>query len=348
MKTTIIKKVSAYNPDTEESVNDRRIFGGNPPTDLNMNKIRYKWAVSLIEVMQKCTWFITESSIVEDRKDYRGLTEYEKEMYDKAFSQIVMMDTFQSANISENVLPFCSAPEVRVCLSRHAWEESLHSLTYATIANTISPDSDEVFERYKTDERLRAKNDKIAKVFERLSTVTDEESYYLGLIANQVLEGIFFKSAFISFFSLAMGGKMRGTASLIKFISRDEDNHLTLIKNMITATHREKPYLLNDKEVRAKAMDIITSAVELEIAWASYITSGKVLGLSDTLMSKYIKYLASDICKNINFEIPYPEEYSAGNPISWAEGFDPNEAKANFFEGNVTDYSQGSIGFDDL
>jgi len=348
MKNTIIHKVAAYNPDTEEKLRDRRVFGGNPPTDLNLNKIKYSWAPKLLEVMQKCTWFVTEGSLSADRKDYLSLTAAEKSMYDKAFSQIVMMDTFQSANISENVLPYCSAPEIRICLNRQAWEEGLHSLTYATIANTVSPDADMVFDRYKTDSHLREKNDTIANIFSKIASNCTEGSYYLGLIANQVLEGIFFKPAFIAFFSLAVAGKMKDTAALIKSISRDEDNHLALFRNMIKSTHRERPYLYHDKDLRAEAMELIKAGVELEIAWFAYITSGQVLGLSNNLMTEYVKYTANDICKKIDFDLPYPELVGINDPMPWVKNFDPNMGKTNFFEGNVTDYSHGSLDMDDL
>jgi len=348
MRYAKIDNVPAYNPDTEETLSDRRVFGGNPPTDLNFNNIKYHWAVNLLEVMQKCTWFVTEASLSVDRKEYLNLTPAEKSMYDKAFSQIVMMDTFQTANISENVLPYCSAPEIRLCLTRQAWEEGLHSLTYATIANTVSPDSDEVFSRYKTDATLREKNDTIANIFAKIAEESTEGSYYLGLIANQVLEGIFFKPAFVAFFSLAVAGKMQGTASLIKSISRDEDNHLALFRSMIRATHKERPYLYGDKELRAEAMKLIRAAVELEVSWFAYITKGQVLGLSNALMEKYVKYIANDICKKIDFELPYPELANIDDPMPWVKDFDPNTSKTNFFEGNVTDYSHGSLSFDDL
>ena len=345
-KHTLVEKVKMYNPDTKESVSDRKVFGGNPPSDLNLNEIKYKWAISLLDNFESCTWFTKEVHLGNDRSSYEKLTDYERDMYDKSFSQITMMDTFQTGNISDNIIPYISAPEIKQCLVRQAWEEALHSKSYAVTADTISPNSDEVFNRYKTDKVLREKNDIISSIFENVSADRTQENMYLSFYANQALEAIFFQSAFVSFHTLARGGKMLGTSQMIKFISRDESNHTILFKNMIRSTARERPYLANDKEIQHKARKILMDAVELEIAWSDYITSGRVLGLSTNVMSKYIKYLANNIATGTGLGVLYPDELN--DPMPWVKDFDRNVSKENFFETQVTDYSLGSMNFDDL
>lgn len=345
-KNDIVKMVKSYNPDTKETVSERQIFGGNPPSDLNFNEIKYKWAINLLENLESCTWFTKEIPLGEDRASYENLTKYEREMYDKSFSQITMMDTLQTSNIAENLIPYISAPEVKMCLVRQAYEEALHSKSYAVMADTISPNSDEVFKRYQTDDMLRAKNDKVAAAFNEVSKNRTEENMFLSLFTNQALEGIYFKSAFVSFYALARSGKMFGTAQMIKLIDRDETNHLTLFKNMIRSINKDKPYLINDPEIADKARKILTDAVELEITWSEYITSGRVLGLSKDIMSVYIKFLANNISKSTGLGILYPDVKK--DPLTWVKDFGRNEAKSNFFETKVTDYTLGSLDFDDL
>ena len=42
-------------------------------------------------------------------------------------------------------------------------------------------------------------------------------------------------------------------------------------------------------------------------------------------------------------------EVGQKNPLSWFDSFSSfNEHKTNFFEGNVTNYSKGSLNFDDF
>ena len=40
-----------YNPESTESVNDRKIFGGNPTGIFELNNIKYQWAYNLWEMM---------------------------------------------------------------------------------------------------------------------------------------------------------------------------------------------------------------------------------------------------------------------------------------------------------
>ena len=48
--TTITRK-KIYNPESNEHVNDRQIFGGNPTGIFELNNIKYQWAHNLWEVM---------------------------------------------------------------------------------------------------------------------------------------------------------------------------------------------------------------------------------------------------------------------------------------------------------
>jgi ribonucleoside-diphosphate reductase beta chain len=46
-----------YNPDSEESLQDRRVFGGNPSGMLDFTHPKYIWATNLWDTMEGNTWF---------------------------------------------------------------------------------------------------------------------------------------------------------------------------------------------------------------------------------------------------------------------------------------------------
>lgn len=54
-----------------------------------------------------------------------------------------------------------------------------------------------------------------------------------ALIANYILEGIYFYSGFMFFYNLGRMGKMPGTVQEIRYINRDENTHLWLFRSMI-------------------------------------------------------------------------------------------------------------------
>ena len=46
-----------YNPDSKESLNDRRVFGGNSDGMINFTKMKYQWALNRWDTMEANTWF---------------------------------------------------------------------------------------------------------------------------------------------------------------------------------------------------------------------------------------------------------------------------------------------------
>ncbi|WP_324826059.1 ribonucleotide-diphosphate reductase subunit beta, partial [Helicobacter equorum] len=65
-KEVFRKKI--YNPDSIESVNDRKIFGGNPTSMFDLNKIKYQWAYTLWKKMLANTWFPEEVNMNADKR----------------------------------------------------------------------------------------------------------------------------------------------------------------------------------------------------------------------------------------------------------------------------------------
>ncbi|MFK5938171.1 MAG: ribonucleotide-diphosphate reductase subunit beta [Sulfurimonas sp.] len=332
-----------YNPDSTESVNDRRIFGGNPTGIFELNNIKYQWAYNLWEVMLNNTWFPKEVDMTRDVNDYKLLTDVEKTAYDKALSQLIFMDSLQTNNLIDNVNPYVTAPEVNLILVRQSFEEALHSQSYAVMVDSISTNSEEIYELWRRDMMLKNKNDAIAKVYQELANNPSETNFVKACFANQILEGIYFYSGFTYLYTLARSGKMLGSAQMIRFIQRDEVTHLVLFQNLINTLRKERADLFTN-ELKAEVIEMFKEAVELEVAWGQYITQGQILGLTDAIVEQYIKYLADDRLRSVGFE----KLYNVTNPIKWVDDFAKfNDQKTNFFEATVSNYSKGSLSFDD-
>ncbi len=339
-----MERKKIYNPESTEGVSDRKIFGGNPTGIFELNKIKYQWAYNLWDMMLNNTWFPKEVDMTQDVRDYKLLTEQEKISYDKALSQLIFMDSLQTNNLIDNVNPFITTPEINLILVRQAYEEALHSQSYAVMVDSISSNTDEIYEMWRSDKQLKGKNDYIASVYEKLAQDPTDEQIVKAMFANQILEGLYFYSGFTFFYTLARSGKMLGSAQMIRFIQRDEVTHLLLFQNMINATKRERPDLFTS-ELIDEVYHMFEEAVELEISWGKYITNGQILGLTDEIIDEYIKYLANDRLKAVGLK----PLYDARHPIKWVDSFSQfNDQKTNFFEGNVTNYSKGSLTFDDF
>ena len=336
-----------YNPDTKESLNDRRVFGGNSDGMINFTKMKYEWALRLWDTMEANTWFPKEVQMTADAKDYKYLTPAEKRMYDLVLSQLIFMDSLQTNNLMDNINPYITAPEINACLSRQSYEEANHSKSYAVMVESISDNTDLIYNMWKTDAKLKEKNDYIAQVYKNLTAdgenITDSK-ILLAMFANQILEGLYFYAGFAAMYALGKSGKMLGSSQMIRFIQRDEITHLLLFQNMINSTRKERPDLFT-AELEETVRGMFRKAVQLEASWGAYITQGQILGFTDKIIEQYIEYLADRRLEAVG----YKPEYNVKHPIPWVDGYASfNDQRTNFFEGNVVNYSKGSIDFDDF
>ena len=339
-----MERKTIYNPDSKESLNDRRIFGGNSDGMINFTKMKYQWALNLWDTMEANTWFPKEVQMTGDAKDYKFLTEPEKRMYDLVLSQLIFMDSLQTNNLMDNINPYITAPEVNACLSRQSYEEANHSKSYAVMVESISDNTDQIYDMWKTDTKLREKNNYIADVYKNLAGDITDQKIVLALFANQILEGLYFYAGFAAIYALGKSGKMLGSSQMIRFIQRDEVTHLLLFQNMINSVRKERPELFT-AQLEEIVRGMFRKAVALEASWGSYITQGQILGFTDKIIEQYIQYLAD---KRLD-AVGYKPEYNVKHPIPWVDGYASfNDQRTNFFEGNVVNYSKGSIDFDDF
>ena len=69
------------------------------------------------------------------------------------------------------------------------------------------------------------------------------------------------------------------------------------------------------------------------------------MGFTDDIIEEYIHYLVDQRLLAIGLE----KKYNATHPIKWVDDFSKfNDQKSNFFESKVTNYSKGSLSFDDF
>jgi len=345
-KEKYLAKKKIYNPDSQETVKDRRVFGGNPSSMADSSKVKYQWAENLWKMMENNTWFTKEPDLTKDVIDYKRLTDAEKRAYDLVLSQLIFMDKFQTDNIIDNVSPYITAPEISLILVRQAYEEANHTKGYGVMVDGIALDSDIIYNLPLVTPELRAKNEYVAKVFMDLAEDPSEENLILSMFANQILEGIYFYAGFTVLYVLARCGKMLGSADMIRFIQRDEVTHLTLFQNMINSVRKERPDLFTP-ELEVKVRDMFRQAVILESNWGHFlIKEGGILGLNEDIISNYVKHLANNRLIAVGYAPEFVDDKNQAikNPISWVDDFSKfNDQRTNFFEGTVKNYSKGEL-----
>lgn len=324
------------------------MIGGNTTNLREWNRIKYDWAHTMYRTMLNNFWIPEEISLNEDVKQFPYLTDSERRAFDKIISFLNFLDSIQTENLP-NLSRYITAAEVSSLLNIQAFQEEIHAQSYSYILDTVTNPitRDRIYDEWRSDEILLDRNRFIADAYQRFSDDPCEQNFLRSIIANYILEGIYFYSGFSFFYTLARQGKMTATSTIFKYINRDEVTHLVLFQNIIRELRVERPDLFTDA-FNQEITDMIRQGSENEIAWGQYVTDDKILGLNNVLIERYIKYLANIRLEAIGLPHLYPDITT--HPMEWIEGFSNlNNTKTDFFEARVTNYTKAAaFDFDDL
>ncbi len=348
MEEKKLQKKRLFNPLGDDSLKARRIIGGNTTNLLNLNNVKYKWANELYRVMMGNFWVPEKIDMSNDVSDYKKLSKAEKRAYDGILSFLVFLDSIQTNNLS-NIADWVTAPEVSTILAIQTYQEAIHSQSYAYMIESIIPadEREAIYDFWREDEILLERNEYVAKIYQEFIDTQTPNSFAKVIIANFILEALYFYNGFNFFYNLASRNLMLGSADDIRYINRDELTHVVLFKNLIQAINEENPGLITEELVH----EMFSEAVEQEITWSKHILDNHILGINDESTENYTKYLANQRIQMLGFK-PLYEGYDK-NPYAHLEKLADSEndsIKSNFFESTVTNYSQSSNvdGWDDF
>lgn len=338
-----------FNPNGDIDISLRRMIGGNTTNLNDFNNMRYKWVSEWYRQAMNNFWIPEEVNMSQDLKDYNQLSEDEKIAYDKILSFLVFLDSIQTANLP-NVSEYITANEVNLCLNIQTFQEAVHSQSYSYMLDTIcSPEQRmDILYQWKTDEHLLKRNTFIGNCYNDFQENRDEYHFTKVLIANYILEGIYFYSGFMFFYNLARNGKMPGSAQEIRYINRDENTHLWLFKNIILELKSEEPQLFTPELVK-EYEEMMREGVNQEIAWGKYVIGDKIPGLTSDMIEEYIKYLGNLRWANLGFGRLYEGYDDISSEMSWVNSYaNANMVKTDFFEARSTAYAKAAALIDDL
>ena len=290
---TELKKKPLFNPEGDLDVRLRRMIGGNTTNLNDFNNMKYAWVSDWYRQAMNNFWIPEELNLSQDVKDYPRLLSAERSAYDKILSFLVFLDSIQTANLP-NIGAYITANEVNLCLSIQAFQECVHSQSYSYMLDTIcSPvERNDILYQWKTDEHLLRRNTFIGDCYNEFQERKDAPTLLRVMMANYILEGIYFYSGFMFFYNLSRNGKMSGSAQEIRYINRDENTHLWLFRNIITELQKEQPELFTAESVQA-LREMMREGVEQEIAWGHYVIGDDIPGLNRQMISDYIRYLGN-------------------------------------------------------
>lgn len=344
-----LMKRPLFNPGGDTEVQNRRMIGGNTTNLNDFNNMKYGWVSSWYRQAMNNFWIPEEINLGVDVRDYRNLPEAERRAYDKILSFLIFLDSIQTANLP-NISEYITANEVNLCLSIQGFQEAVHSQSYSYMLDTICEpqERNQVLYQWKEDVHLLKRNEFIGNLYNEFQQKKSPKMLVKTLVANYILEGIYFYSGFMFFYNLGRNRRMPGSVQEIRYINRDENTHLWLFRNILLELKQEEPDLF-DRDSIEIYREMIREGCEQEILWGQYAVGDEVQGLTKAMISDYIQYLGNLRCQNLGFAPIYEGHREEPASMNWVSQFsNANMIKTDFFEARSTAYAKSSALIDDL
>lgn len=325
------------------------IINGESSNVLNWDDVRFSWAYPMYKNMLGNFWTPFEINMSNDVKQWDALSEDEQDTFKKIIGLLAFLDSIQT-DYSSKVADYLTDSSLSALMQVLSFQEVVHNQSYSYVLSSLvnKQEQDRIFEYWKHDEVLLERNQFIASGYETFVQDPSPQTLFESIVYDIILEGLFFYAGFAFFYNLARNQKMVSTSTMINYINRDEQLHVTLFINIVKELFKEHPEL-NTKENHAFITNTFRKAAELEIKWGEYIIGHRFPGITMSELSDYIKFMANMRVNQLGIERPF--EGHRENPMRWIKAYaDVNAGKSDFFEQKSRQYTKVSDdnGFDDL
>lgn len=323
--------------------------------DINKYPIFYQ----LFDQQLNFFWRPQEVSLVKDIADYKLLSPEERFVFDSNLKFQTMTDSMLSRSIHQ-MMEFVTNPELEICMNAWSFYETLHSNSYTYILQNVYPDATKFFDSILEDKEIVKRAKDISEKYDALLAGKNDDirqQIFDALLATQITEGLVFYVSFACSFYFGYRGKMEGNAKIIKFISRDENLHVSITQNILKYLRENKSEGFQDivKNSEDKVYEAYKIAVEAEKNWADYLFSkGNLIGLTADSLKQYIEWLSNNRLTSMGYKKLYPDVKN--NPLSgWLDSYyDSKKLQVAPQETELSSYVKGvdsniqSNAFDDF
>jgi ribonucleotide reductase beta subunit family protein with ferritin-like domain len=272
----------------------------------------------------ECFWRAEEIDLSKDTADWDSLHKDEKYFISMILAFFAASDGIVLENLAARFMGEVQLSEARAFYGFQIAMENIHSETYSLLIESYIKDREEktlLFNAINNFPCIKKKADWAIKwIHDKRS------SFATRLIAFACIEGIFFSGAFCSIYWLKKRGLMPGLTFSNELISRDEALHTEFAVLLYSK--------LNKKVSKAKVIEIIKEAVDIEKEFICDALPCRLIGMNSELMCQYIEFVAD----RLSLQLGYDKIYDAKNPFDFMEMISI-EGKTNFFEKRVAEYA---------
>ena len=203
--------------------------------------------------------------------------------------------------------------------------ENIHSITYSDLLDEYVKDKSENEYLKNAVVTIPA----VQKKAEWMNEFINEGTFVERIVAEAIMEGIFFSGTFCAIFWLRKRGKMAGLCDSNELIARDEGLH----RDFNCYLYRD---LIVNKLPEELLIHMIKKAVTIEQVFVTVSLPVKLIGMNSDMMCQYIEYVADHLC----FNLIQKKIYNVENPFDdWMSAISLN-VKTDFFVNRVYAYGK--------
>lgn len=277
-------------------------------------------------------WLDTRIPVSNDRSDWRQLSEEERDVVNKAFVGLTMLDTLQSEEGANVMRQDVRTQHEEAVLNNILFMESVHAKSYSTIFISLNESKkiDEIFEWGDNNERLQYKAEVINDIYQNGNGLQKK-------VASVFLESFLFYSGFFTPLWYLGNNKLENVAEIIKLIIRDESVHGTYLGYKFQLGFNE----LNEDEqyeIVTWMYDLLHKLMENEDKYTEEVYD-KVGWTKE--VKTFVRYNANKALQNLGFPSYYDEGTAEHvNPIVM-NGLSTDTSNHDFFSQVGSGYLMG-------
>ena len=279
----------------------------------------------------KLNWVVEEIDLSKDVVDWiNALSKEDRTFIMHVLAFFAAADGIVNDNVGDDGLSSeLQIKEGKCAYAKQVEMENTHGEMYSLLIDTLIKNptlKDKLINSIKTMPSIKRKAEWAIK------WKNNDTTFAHKLVANAIIEAIFFSGSFASIFWLKTrhGSIMRGLIKSNKFIARDENKHVELACILYS--------LLKNKLKESIVQNMINDAIIIEDEFINNGLPGKLIGMNAKLMSQYIRYCGDRLLRQLG----YKKLYNVTNPFEFMNKIGVF-SKDNFFEERNDAYTDSKI-----
>ncbi|MGX7107559.1 class 1b ribonucleoside-diphosphate reductase subunit beta [Hutsoniella sourekii] len=279
-------------------------------------------------------WLDTRIPVSNDLDDWRGLSAEERDVVNKAFGGLTLLDTLQSEEGANVMREDVRTQHEEAILNNILFMESVHAKSYSTIFISLndSKEIDEIFEWTNNNERLQYKAKVINDIYQNGTALQKK-------IASVFLESFLFYSGFYTPLWYLGNNLLPNVAEIIKLIIRDESVHGTYLGYKFQLAYNELDEA-EQAEIRDWMYSLLFDLMENELAYTHDVYDQ--VGWSEDVKI-FVKYNANKALQNLGFPAFFADGVAEDVHPVVMNGLSTETSNHDFFSQVGSGYLMGEV-----